>query len=414
MTRPSAPLISVDAHLERVLSLVRPLGGLELTLGDAHGCTLAEDVMALAPLPGFDNSAMDGYAVHAADLAGASPETPVKLPVVADIAAGSHLDVAVRPGMCVRIMTGAPLPPGADAVVPQEWTDRGIAQVAILRPANPGDSIRRAGEDLQEGATVLRAGAFLGAAQVGLLAAAGRLTVLCHPRPRVVVVSTGSELKELGHELAPGQIHDSNSHMLTAAAREAGALAYRVGIVRDDPAQLLETLEDHLIRADLLVTSGGVSVGAYDVVKEVLSQLGTVQFDKVAMQPGMPQGAGVIGSEQVPILTLPGNPVSALVSFEVFARPVIRRMLGTEPLQRPTIPARLTHAVPGRPGRRRYLRARIGRTNNGPQVTLVGGTGSHLLASLAHANALVVVPEAVGDLAAGDTVDVMMLERRGR
>ena len=255
---------------------------------------------------------MDGYAVRLADVATAGDTTPVTLHVSGDLAAGSAGEISVRPGFAVRIMTGAPTPPGAEAVVPVEWTDGGVTTVAIRRAPAPAQHIRRAGDDLQAGALVLPAGVHLNAPQIGLLAAAGRASVMCRPRPRVVVISTGDELVEVGDPLGPGQIPDSNSHALTAAAREAGALAFRVGGVRDDPQLLRETL-DHLIRADAVITSGGVSVGAYDVVKEVLSEVGTSTFDKVAMQPGMPQGFGEIGPDQTPIFTLPGNPVSALV-----------------------------------------------------------------------------------------------------
>ncbi len=312
---------SVDQHLADVLAAVHPLPPLPLPLVDAHGCTLGEDVVATNPLPGFDNSAMDGYAVRVEDVASATPETPVTLPVVGDIAAGSNTGISIRPGFTARIMTGAPIPPGADAVVQLEWTDGGKTSVVITQAPHPGQHVRRAGEDLAEGALVLPAGTYLGAAQIGLLAAANRASAMCRPRPRVVIVSTGTELVNTGDPLGPGQLPDSNSHMLAAACREAGAIAYRVGLVRDDPALLLQTLEDHLIRADMLLTSGGVSVGAYDVVKEVLTRLGTVAFDKVAMQPGMPQGFGTLGPERIPIVTLPGNPVSAMVSFEVFVRP---------------------------------------------------------------------------------------------
>src|SRR3954454_10549142 len=276
---------NVDQHVQEVLRTVSPLPPLPLPLADAHGCVLAEDVTARAPLPGFDNSAMDGYAVRLEDVAAATETTPVRLGVVGDVAAGSRGGITVQPGFCARIMTGAPLPPGADAVVPVEWTDGEMGEVQIQRAPTLGQHIRRAGEEAPEGASLIPAGTFLGAAQIALIAATNRAAVMCRPRPRVVVVSTGSELVETGEALEHGQIPDSNSHMLMAACRESGAMAYRVGVVPDDPNVLLETLEGHLIRPDLLLTTGGGSVGAYDVVKEVLSRLGTVTFDKVAMQP---------------------------------------------------------------------------------------------------------------------------------
>jgi molybdopterin molybdotransferase len=405
-------LKSVDAHLEEILGVVSPLGGLDLTLSDAHGCVLVEDIHSTFPLPPFDNSAMDGYAVRAEDVATATEANPVVLPVVGDVAAGSTSPYTVQPGLCVRIMTGAPMPPGADAVVPLEETDGGIAQVAITQPSAAGRCVRIAGEDAQPGTKVLAAGTHLGATQLGLLAAVGRDRVVVRPRPRVVVLSTGSELVEPGQPLNRGQIPDANSALLTAAALEAGAIAYRVGIVPDDPRVLADTLEDQLIRADVIVTSGGVSVGAYDVVKEVLSRVGTVRFDRIAMQPGMPQGFGTIGPDKIPFFGLPGNPVSSYVSFEVFVRPALRRMLGVEPIMRPVVRARVTEALRSPPGRRSYLRAWLSVEQGAYTVRPIGGAGSHLIASLAAANALIVVPEASTEVDSGSAVSVLMLERR--
>lgn len=404
-------MISVDEHLARVLSVVQPLSPLDLGLLDAQGCFLDEDVHAPAPLPGFDNSAMDGYAVRTADLSG---DLPVVLPVVGDVAAGPASPLRVQPGLCVRIMTGAALPEGADAVVPLELTDGGVKHVRIDQTVEPGAYIRRAGEDVAAGDLVLTRGAALGSANIGLAAAIGRNRVLVRPRPRVVVVSTGSELVEPGAPMGSGQIADANSFALTAAAIEAGALAYRVGIVPDEARTLLSTLEDQLVRADVLITSGGVSVGAYDVVKEVLSRIGTVQFDKVAMQPGMPQGFGTIGPDDTPIFALPGNPVSALVSFEVFVRPALRRMIGAEPLQRPRVSAVTTESFSSPEGKRSFLRVHLSVRKGAHVVTPVSGPGSHLLAGMARANALVVVPEQVVQVAAGEPVTVLLLERRAR
>jgi molybdopterin molybdotransferase len=400
---------TVDEHLASVLDVVGPLSVLELGLLDAHGCVLAEDVVAPAPLPGFDNSAMDGYAVRAADVG-----PGVVLPVVGDVAAGPASPLQVQPGVCVRIMTGAMMPTGADTVVPLEHTDRGVAQVRFERAAEVGGYVRRAGEDVAAGETVLTTGSSLGSAQLGLAAAVGRARLSVRPRPRVVVVSTGSELVEPGAPIGPGQLPDSNSVALTAAAIEAGAIAYRVGIVPDDPRRLLDTLEDQLVRADVLLTSGGVSVGAYDVVKEVLSRLGTVRFDKVAMQPGMPQGFGTLGPDSTPIFTLPGNPVSAMVSFEAFVRPALRRMLGAEPLERPRVRALATAPLRSSPGKRSFLRVSLGVRDGAYVVSPVSGPGSHLLAGMARANALAVVPEDVVLVEAGEPVTVMMLERRAR
>ena len=407
-------MITVDQHLARILGVVAPLSPLELSLMDAHGCVLTEDVVAPSPLPGFDNSAMDGYAVRAADLAGASESTPLVLPVTGDVAAGPASPLRVQPGVCVRIMTGAMIPAGADAVVPVEWTDGGVASVTVRQAPREGLNIRRSGEDVAAGETVLTAGTHLGAAQIGLAAAVGRSRLVVRPRPRVVVVSTGTELVEPGEQLSPGRIADSNSPALTAAALEAGAIAYRVGIVPDDPRRLADTLEDQLVRADVLVTSGGVSVGAYDVVKEVLSRLGTVQFDRVAMQPGMPQAFGTIGPDSTPVFGLPGNPVSALVSFEAFVRPALRKMLGASPLERPRVRAVATKPMTSPEGRRSFLRVSLEMKNGAYAATPVSGPGSHLLAGMARANALAVIPEGVESIERGGQVEVLVLERRGR
>jgi len=399
---------TVDEHLAEVMSVVGPLSPLEVGLLDAHGCVLAEDVVAPAPLPGFDNSAMDGYAVRVADL----ERLPAVLPVVGDIAAGPASSLRVQPGLCVRIMTGALMPAGADAVVPLEWTDGGVAQVRIDRRPDVGGYVRRAGEDVVAGETVLTAGTHLGSSQVGLSAAVGRGRLLVRPRPRVVVVSTGSELVEPGFPLGPGQLHDSNSLALTTACIEAGAIAYRVGIVPDDGRRLLPSLEDQLVRADVLVTSGGVSVGAYDVVKEVLSRIGTVGFHKVAMQPGMPQGFGTIGPDSTPIFGLPGNPVSAMVSFEAFVRPALRRMLGDEQTARPSVSAVSTADLRSPAGKRSFLRVWLEWRDGAYVASPVSGTGSHLLAGMARANALAVIPEDVEGIQAGNAVHVLLLERR--
>ncbi len=407
-------MLSVNAHLERILSVIEPLAPLDLGLMDAHGCVLIEDLVAKDPLPGFDNSAVDGYAVRMEDVAAASEFAPVFLPVTGDVAAGPASPLRVQPGLCVRIMTGAMVPAGADTVIPLEWTDGGVAMVRIMRAPTEGANIRRTGEDVVAGETVLPAGAHLGAVQIGLAAAVGRSRLLVRPRPRVVVVSTGSELTEAGQPLTPGRIVDSNSPALTAAAIEAGAIAYRVGIVPDDARTLAATLEDQLVRADVLVTSGGVSVGAYDVVKEVLSRLGTVAFDKVAMSPGMPQGFGTIGVDNTPVFGLPGNPVSALVSFEAFVRPALRKMLGATPIERPRVRAVTAKDLTSPPGKRSFLRVWLEVKKGAYVVTPVSGTGSHLLAGLARANALAIVPEDVEKVPAGGAVDVLVLERRGR
>ncbi|GAA2060662.1 molybdopterin molybdotransferase MoeA [Streptomyces albiaxialis] len=431
---------SVDEHLEDILRAIRPLEPIELRLLEAQGCVLVEDVTVPAALPPFDNSSMDGYAVRVADVEGASEEFPAVLDVIGDVAAGSGDLPTVASGQAARIMTGAPLPPGAEAVVPVEWTDggtgggpaesmqaRGAApqaasgEVRVHRSAAPREHVRAKGSDVKAGSVALTSGMVLGPAQIGLLAAIGRGTVTVRPRPRVVVLSTGSELVPPDEPLGPGQIHDSNSYVLTAAAREAGAIPYRVGSVTDDPETLRSTIEDQLIRADLVVTSGGVSVGAYDVVKEALSQgdldEGTVEFRRLAMQPGKPQGFGLIGPDRTPILTLPGNPVSAYVSFELFVRPALRTLMGLEPVRRRAVRARLEAEAPlsSPDGKRQFLRGdytppeKTGQEALGT-VTPVGGPGSHLVASLAQANALIEIPEKTTEASPGEDVTVIPLD----
>jgi molybdopterin molybdotransferase len=403
-------LRSVADQLARVLDSIGSLDPIQQPLLDAQGLLLAEEIIADGPLPSFDNSAMDGYAVRAVDLKHASADKPVVLPVVGDVVAGSRAVSGMGPGLCMRIMTGAPIPPGADAVIPLEDTDRGVAKVAILRSARTGECVRRAGEDLAAGAIALGPGAALGPQQIALLAAVGHDRVLVRPRPRVVVISTGSELVEVGRRPTFGEISDSNSYMLAAAARDAGADAFRVGIVPDDHAKLLDTLDSQLSRADLIITSGGVSMGAYDVVKEALSQLGTVEFTRIAMQPGMPQGFGHLGRDRTPIFCLPGNPVSSLVSFEVFVRPAIRKLLGKRNVQRQTIQAIALERMESPEGKRQFRRGLLHREPDGRySVSLVGGHGSHLIAAMAAANCLVVVEEDVTEVVPGSRVTVLPL-----
>lgn len=416
LTTRKDPMKSVERHVSDLLELVSVPEATELDLLRAHGTVLAEPVVSTVSLPGFDNSSMDGYAVHAADLADAAPTSPVRLPVVADIPAGDPSPGAIRSGLCARIMTGAPMPEGADAVVPVEWTDGGAVEVLIERPTEPGAFVRRRGEDVEEGATVLNEGALVGAGEMGVLAAVGRRTVPVRPRPRVVVLSTGEELVEPGRPLGPGQIYESNSYMIAAAAKEAGCEVYRHGFVGDDPESVWDTLEGLLVRADLVVTTGGVSMGAYDVVKEVLSRQGTVEFTSVAVQPGKPQGFGVIGPDRTPIITLPGNPVSAFVSFHLFVRPVIQRLRGLAPGPLPSVSARLTADVTSPKGRRSHLRAVLdpeGREGEGGHtVSPAVRQGSHQLSALADADGLLVVPEETTELAAGELVEVLLLPGR--
>ncbi|MER5731680.1 gephyrin-like molybdotransferase Glp [Streptomyces sp. NPDC002138] len=435
-------LWSVDEHLADVLAAIRPLEPIELQLLDAQGCVLVEDVTVPVALPPFDNSSMDGYAVRVADVQGASEEFPAVLTVIGDVAAGSGGlpgGGAVGPGEAARIMTGAPLPPGAEAVVPVEWTDGGTGggaaagmtpasaapegasgEVRVHRAAEARAHVRARGSDVQAGDLALSAGTVLGPPQIALLAAIGRGTVRVRPRARVVVMSTGSELVQPGEPLTEGRIFDSNSFALAAAARDAGAIAYRVGAVADDADTLRSAIEDQLIRADLIVTTGGVSVGAYDVVKEALTSVSSgeedidsagVDFRKLAMQPGKPQGFGTVGPDRTPLLALPGNPVSSYVSFELFVRPAIRALMGLPDgdLHRPVVRAALKadKALRSPAGRRQFLRGKHDAASG--TVSPVGGSGSHLIAALAHADSLMVVPEDVTSVEPGTELEVVLL-----
>jgi molybdopterin molybdotransferase len=404
-----ARLRTVDEQLAIVLEGIGSIDPIELTLMDAQGLLLAENVVSDVALPGFDNSAMDGYAVRAVDTRDASMENPVMLPVVGDVAAGAKSRGGMGPGLAMRIMTGAPIPAGADAVIQLEDTDRGVARVGIRRPVGSGECVRRAGEDLAAGSPALGAGAALGPQQLALLAAIGRDRVVVRPRPRVLVISTGSELIDVGHRPGFGEVTDSNSYLITAAARDAGADARRIGIVPDDHSKLLDVLESQLLRADILVTTGGVSMGAFDIVKQALSELGTVEFTRIAMQPGKTQGFGHLGT-RVPIFCLPGNPVSALVSFEAFVRPAIRKLLGKRNLHRATVQAVALERFDSPAGVRQYRRGVLHReATGGYSVSLIGGAGSHLIASMASANCLVIIDEEVTEVVAGSRVTVSPL-----
>jgi molybdopterin molybdotransferase len=401
------PLVPVEEHLADVLAAIRPVDPVWVPLVHADGSVLAEQVTSTTPLPSFDNSAMDGYAVRAADLGGASADTPVTLPVRGEIAAGDTGDYRVEPASCLQIMTGARLPEGADAVVPVEWTDGGAAEALFRQAPEPGNAVRHRGDDVAEGAVLLPQGTLVGPVQVALLAASGHGEVLARTPPRVAIISTGNELVEPGTPLIPGQIWESNSFMLAAAARRAGATVRRHRL-RDDPAVVLSTLEGLVSDADLLITSGGVSMGGeHDVVKAALSKLGTITFRKVAMQPGMPQGFGVLGPDATPIFTLPGNPVSAYVSFILFVQPALDALKKLSPQRQPLAQAALTMRVRSPGGRRSYLRGILDPARE--TVVPLTGQSSHQLGALAQANALIIVPEDVTRLEAGDGVDVMCL-----
>ncbi len=399
---------SVDEHLSAVLARTVPLESLDVSLLDSRGCLLAAPVAAPWPLPPFDAAAIDGYAVGSADVARATAQEPVRLAVIDDVPAGYRASRTVQAGTAIRIGSGAPMPPGADGIVPAAATDRGAQVVAIGMAVRPGENVRGAGEDVPTGAVVLDAGVSVGAREVALLAAVGQARVTVHPRPRVVVMSTGTELVEPGAAMTPGLIADSTGYMLTAAAIDAGALAYRAGPVRDERRALMDTLEDQLVRADLIVTTGGVTASTYDTMKSVLDQLGTVDFTRVAIAPGMAQGHGYLGPDEIPIFTLPGSPASAFVAFEVFVRPVIRRMLGHQQVFRPMIRAQLTAPVAGQPGMRTFLMGHLHGAADHRLITPIEATG---LLGLRVADTLIVLPEGTEAVPAGAVVSVMPLGR---
>ncbi|OBB18444.1 gephyrin-like molybdotransferase Glp [Mycolicibacterium elephantis] len=400
----------VEEHQRVVTSLIAPRPAVGVPLADALGLVLADDVVAPLSLPGFDNSAMDGYAVVADDVAGASAEQPVVLPVAEDIPAGRTDVLMLKPGTAHRIMTGAPVPSGATAVVPVEATDGGVDTVAIRAAAPPGKHIRRAGEDVTAGTTVLRSGHLVTPAALGLAAALGLGELAVIPRQRVVVMSTGTELVSPGTPLRPGQIYESNAVMLTAALRDAGAEVVASTMSGDDVDSFRATLSRHAGNADLIVTTGGVSAGAYEVVKDALG--GSVDFVKVAMQPGMPQGCGRVAGAgspatsetATPIVTLPGNPVSALVSFEVFLRAPLRAAMGLPNPDRPRRTAVLTEDLTSPRGKRQFRRGVF--DGDAGTVTSYGPPASHHLRWLASANCLLEIDEDVTEVAAGTQVRV--------
>ncbi len=400
---------SVAEYRATIAALVPTLPVVRRPLLDCVGLVLGQDLVSPVALPPFDNSAMDGYAVRAADVA----RVPITLPVPVDIPAGRTDIVPLAPDTAHRIMTGAPVPPGADAVVRVEDTDGGVHEVTVRAPVAAGNHIRRAGEDVTAGATVLRAGTVLGAPQLGLAAAIGCGTLPVHRPARVLILSTGSELVAADTPLLHGQIYESNSVMLAAAVREIGAEPVVLRFVPDDVEAFHAAIAEHKAEVDVLITSGGVSAGAYEVVKDALTGQG-VEFLRVAVQPGGPQGYGLLttassagGPGRLPVATLPGNPVSSALSFELFLRPALLAAMGHTVTERPRVQARSTAALRSPAGRSQYRRG----WQEGDVVTPVGGPGSHLLASLAISNCLIELPEDVTDVAEGDLVTVLRIEQ---
>jgi molybdopterin molybdotransferase len=418
----AAPL-SLEEARERILAEVHALPPAEALLADALRRVVAAEVRSLLTLPPWDNSAMDGFAVRSADVATAAPDTPVRLRVVGEAAAG-HLPTAeVGEGTAVRVLTGGLLPAGADAVVPVEDTDvpPGVAAlpeaVAVRVPAAAGRHVRTVGSDLRAGVVVLEPGATVTPAAVAVLAATGHASVMVHRHPRVAIVSTGDELVPVGEVPGPASIPDSNGESLAAQVRDLGAEAIRLGIARDDREDIRERLREGVAQADVVIASGGVSVGAHDLVKEALTELGELRLWRVAIQPGKPLAFGrTTAPDGHPVLLfgLPGNPVSSFVTFELFVRPAIRTLAGRrDPDGRSHVRAELDEEVQSPPGRRSFLRVRL--ESNDPdggryRARTAGGQGSHVLSALAVADGLAIVPEAVTSLPAGAEVEVIRLD----
>ena len=400
-------LLSVEDARQRVLGGVQPLAPLRLPLTDAYGCVVAEDVVSTHDLPEFASSAMDGFAVRASDVSGATPSQPTELRIVGRSLIGHEPEGTVGAGEAMHIATGAPIPAGADVVVPIEnATVDGDDRVRLLDGPAAGTHVRPHGEDVREGDVLVPAGKRLGAPELGLLAIAGHPTPLVHPRPRVVVLSTGDELVSPTETPAFGQVRDANSALIFGALREMGAMPVMAGIVRDDVESLRETIFSFEIQADAFVSSGGVSVGERDVVKAAFFRRGDVDFYKVAMQPGMPQGFGHV--EGKPYFGLPGNPVSVFVSLEVFLRPAILKMMGRTHLYRPEVTATLTEDVRGPRGKLQFARVEVRRDQGGWSATPTGARGSNLISTVARANGLAAIPVGTEVASAGSTVKVML------
>jgi molybdopterin molybdotransferase len=404
-------------YLGSVLRRVRVLPPLDLDLTEAYGNVLAEDVVAPHPFPAFDHAALDGYAARYEDIA---LPPPTRLNVVGDLGAASWRPVRLTPGTCFSVAAGAPLPAGADVVVPVDWTDQGMATVEIYQTAKRGYGLRRAGEELPAGAVLAEAGTPVTPALVGVLAATGIGHVVVRGNPRVAIVATGDELVDVGRASQPGQVVDVNSHVLTAAVADTGAHAYRVGICDDDPEGLRGLLEDQTLRADLIITTGGTGTGPGDMVRRVLSRReghrSSVLFTDVSVYPCTSLGYGTVssvaGAEGVPIVCLPGDTGAALIGFEVLARPVIQVLAGADPVFRPSVRAHLLETIKSPAGLREFRPAHVAERRGGGYTVAPLAGGPYTMSGLAEANGLMVLGEKVTTAPAGSTVDVLLLDRR--
>ena len=408
-TRRSSIMRTVAEHLAACLEIARPAAPLDVVLLDAVGCVLAEDVVADIDLPSADLAGLDGYAVMSAGLAGAAEATPVALEVMDAVRAGDVRPTRLVPGAAVLIDSGAPLPLGADAVVPWMLTDRGQARVQVRAAVSASQNVRRRAADVAAGTTVLPRGSRVSARQIALLAGIGRYRVKVMPAPRVVIVSIGDELVEPGQPRDPGDVFDANGHALASAVTDAGGRAFRVAAVPDELSALAETIEDQLVRADLVITTGGLSAGQGDTVKEVLAPLGSVRFDAVAMVPGRQLGLGTV--EDTPIFCLPGDPVTAQIAFETFVRPVLRQIAGRRNLHRSSLPASISTGWHSPPGKREFVPVRLtGSPSRGYTAVPTSPPGATRLLGLARANAIAVVPETTHTVVAGETLHCLLLD----
>ena len=412
-------MISVEEALERILGQVSVLEAEARPLLQALGQVTAEDVYAPFDVPPADNSAMDGYAARGDDTRGANEKSPRLLKVIGEVACGYTTELEVTPGTAIRIMTGAPIPKGADTVVQFEHTDesvrrqggRPLTEIGIMRQTEPGMNIRLAAEDIKRGSLALRKGTELRPAHIGVLASLGKARVSVIRRPVVAVLATGDELVEVGKPLPEGKIYNSNTYSLAAQVQRYGGIPKILGIARDNLASMKRKVTQGLT-ADLLLTSAGVSTGDYDVVKDVLAQMGEINFYTVRMKPGKPLAFGVLRQEgrAVPHLGLPGNPVSSMITFEEFARPAILKMMGKTDLSKPTVQATSLSEIANKDGRRIYARVVVSRKDGRYFASVTGPQGSGIMTSMADANGLMIVPEDTAVLKAGDTVEVQLLE----
>ncbi len=415
---------SVEEQQARVAAAAVAPRPVRVAIAESQGLMCAEEVVTERQLPGFDQAAIDGYAVRSVDVlsVGGTDDDglnrEVSLSVVGEIEAGARTPSRLQPRQAARVQTGAPMPTLADAVLPLRWTDGGQSRVRVLRGVRSGAYVRRTGDDVQPGDVAVRAGTIIGAAQVGLLAAVGRDKVMVHPRPRMTVLSVGGELVDVSRTPGNGQVYDVNSYALAAAGRDAGAEVNRVGIVDTDPAKLREVVEGQISRSEVVVIAGAVGGAAAEAVRAVLSELGEMEVVRIAMHPGSVQGFGQLGRDGVPVFLLPANPVSALVVFEVMVRPLIRMSLGKRQPMRRVIQARTLAPITSVAGRKGFLRGQLMRDQDTGEylVQALGGApgaSSHLLATLAEANCLVIVPSEAEQIRTGEVVDVAFLAQRG-